>query len=275
MAYFKATDLNLMKKFLYRLLIMTAILYVGACAYMYFMQESFIFHPDKLNAKEELSYGKEISITTPDGVELSGIISPSKDPARKRLVFFLHGNAGNLSNQEQPAEFYTAKGYDFFSFDYRSFGKTKGELTDQDQFFSDVKTAYREMKRRYTEDSIVVIGYSVGTASAAMITAVENPSKLVLIAPYYSLIDMTHRSYPFIPSFLLKYKFETNEHLKKIKEPVLLVHGDQDVVLPFEGSELLSKLLNSKSRFVPIKGQGHDDFEFNPVYDKEVNKFLQ
>jgi hypothetical protein len=131
------------------------------------------------------------------------------------------------------------------------------------------------MKRRYTEDSIVVIGYSVGTASAAMITALENPRKLVLIAPYYSLIDMTYRSYPFIPSFLLKYKFETNEHLKKIKEPVLLVHGDKDVVLPFEGSKQLSKLLNNKSKFVPIKGQGHDDFEFNEVYDKEVSLFLK
>jgi alpha-beta hydrolase superfamily lysophospholipase len=264
-----------MKKFLYRILILAVILYVGACAYMYFMQESFIFDPDKLSAKEKLAFGKEISIPTSDGIVLSGIISPSKDASRKRLVFFLHGNAGNLSNQEQPAEFYTAKGYDFFSFDYRSFGKTKGELIDQDQFFSDVRTAYREMKKRYTEDSIVVIGYSVGTASAAMITEVENPSKLVLIAPYYSLIDMTHRNYPFIPSFLLKYKFETNEHLKRIKEPVLLVHGDKDVVLPFEGSKMLSGFLNLKSKFVPIKGLGHDDFEFNEVYDMEVSRFLK
>jgi len=265
----------LKKKFFYRLLITVTIMYAGVCSFMYFMQESFIFHPDKLGPNAVLSFGKEIFIPTSDGIELNGVVCPSKDRGRKRLVFFLHGNSGNLSNQEQAAQFYTSKGYDFFSFDYRSFGKTKGKLTDEDQFFSDVKIAYSNMKRRYAEDSIVVIGYSVGTASAAMITALENPSKLVLIAPYYSLIDMTHRSYPFIPIFLLKYKFETNEHLKNIKKPVLLVHGDKDIVLPFEGSVSLSKLLNSQSKFVPITGQGHDDFEFNNVYDREVSRFLK
>jgi pimeloyl-ACP methyl ester carboxylesterase len=267
-----------MKKFLYRLLIVLTVLYLGGCAYMYFMQESFIFHPDKLAKNEVITFGpedKEITLQPEAGIELSSILSRSKQPERKRLVFFLHGNAGNLMNQEQPANYYTSLGYDFFTFDYRSFGKSNGEITDQEQFFSDVEYAYNEMKKIYTEDSIVVIGYSVGTGSAAMITARKEPSKLVLIAPYFSLVDMTTRQYPIIPTFLLKYKFETNEFLKKINEPVLLVHGDKDEVLPFDGSQKLAKLLNKKSRFVAIPGQGHDDFEFNSTYNKEVEVFLK
>lgn len=267
-----------MKKFLIRLILVLSIIYIGICGYMFFFQESFIFHPDVLAKNVVIDYGlneAELSIETEDGEKLSGILCKSSIETKK-LVFFLHGNAGNLTDQAQAAKFYTEMGYDFFTFDYRGFGKSSGKIKSEEQFYEDIERMYYEMTTVYKPDSIVIVGYSVGTAPAAMIAnrAKPSPSKLLLIAPYLSMIDMTNRRYPYIPSFLLEYKFETDKFVERQSMPILIIHGDKDEVLPVDGSRKLSKLLKENSRYYEIKGQGHDDFELNAEFKTQISAFL-
>jgi len=264
-----------MKKFISRLLIFAALIYSIGCGYMYFAQESFIFHPEKIssNSKIEFSLPAELINIPVEGANLSGALFKVEKP--KGLIFFLHGNAGNLLDQENAAKFYTNLNYDFFTVDYRSFGKSTGEMKDEKQFFQDVQTTYDLIKKSYSEDSITIIGYSVGTAPAAMLASTNDAKKLVLIAPYYSLGDMTVRKYKIIPTFLLKYKFETYKYIQKVKSPILIIHGDIDSVIPFEASQQLSKLLKKGSEFYPITNQGHDDFEMNSKFLNAINRFLE
>lgn len=263
-----------LKKIFIRSFSVLAAIYIIGCGYMYFAQEDFIFHPSKLTKNAKLKFDipfEEITIAVNEA-NINAVLF--KVPEPKGIVFFVHGNAGNILDQGIPAKFYTSLGFDFFSFDYRGFGKSDGEITDEEQFYKDVQSAYNFVKGKYSEEKITVIGYSVGTASAAMITERNNPAKLILIAPYYSLVDMALRDYKIVPTFLLKYKFETYRFLEKIKKPVLLIHGDKDEVLPFEGSKMLSKLLDKDDEFVPIKNQGHNDFEENELFSSKVSEFL-
>ncbi len=249
-------------------------LYIAACMFMYLKQESFIFLPDRISANQQLTFckpSKELNFKV-DGAVLSGVLFQVKNP--KGLVFFVHGNKGNVLNQEKHMKFYNDLGYDFFTFDYRSFGKSTGENANEDQFFQDAQLVYKTMMKQYKESETIVIGYSLGTASAAMLAAKNRPAKLALIAPYFSLKRMTIHRYKVIPTFLVKYPFETNVHLAKVKAPVLLVHGDKDKVLPFSGSLDLKKLLKKKDQFLPLKGQGHDDLEKNPLFCKTMTNFL-
>ena len=268
-----------MRKGIIRLLAFLMLIYVGACGYMYLFQESFIFHPRRIDSsvKIELTQAtEELTIKTKDGVTLSGLICKSSvESGKNKLVLFLHGNTGNLLDQKEAATLYTSLGYDFFCMDYRSYGKSGGELKDESTFFDDVRNAFKLMSKRYGKENIVVVGYSLGTASAAMITSEQNPSGLVLIAPYYSLVDMTARNYPWIPAQLVKYRFETAKYVRKIlKTPILLVHGDKDQMIPYECSSDLSKLLNKKSEFLALKGQTHDYFERNHEFVQKVKRFL-
>ncbi|MGK4569129.1 alpha/beta fold hydrolase [Flavobacterium sp. 3HN19-14] len=61
------------------------------------------------------------------------------------------------------AEIYTSLGYDCFIPDYRGYGKSGGEIESESQFLSDVDLLYKDMLKRYAEDKIVIIGYSIGT----------------------------------------------------------------------------------------------------------------
>jgi pimeloyl-ACP methyl ester carboxylesterase len=269
-----------MKRFLIRVILILGLLYACACGYMYFFQESFIFHPHKIDTSvkiELLPETEEISLKTKDGAIISALLCKADDTASKnKLVFYLHGNTGNLLDQKEAAQLYTSLGFDFFCMDYRTFGKSNGKLSDEATFFEDARTAFRMISERYEKENIVVVGYSLGTASAAMITSEYKPSRLVLIAPYFSLVDMTKRSYPWIPSQLLKYPFETHKFVRKIHQtPVLLVHGDKDQMIPYECSKDLSELLNDKSTFLTLNGQTHDYFERNSEFVSNLKSFLK
>lgn len=113
---------------------------------MYFAQKVlFSIRKISRNAKIEFSLPAELINIPVEGANLSGALF--KVEKSKGLIFFLHGNAGNLLDQENAAKFYTNLGYDFFTVDYRSFGKSTGEMKDEKQFFEDVQTTYDLIKK--------------------------------------------------------------------------------------------------------------------------------
>jgi hypothetical protein len=263
-----------MRKIGFRLLGALLIVYVSICGYMFFYQEDFIFLPEKMEPNEPLmlTVPHEEVFFYSSGAKLNGFYANVEHP--RGLIFFLHGNKGNLNDQDQAARFYTSLGYDFFSFDYRGYGKSSGHISSEEQFFNDVKTAYAYCLKKYDEKEITIIGYSLGTGPASYLASVVKAPKLLLIAPYYSLKKMTVHRYKVIPTFLVKYPFDTYLHMEQARQKKLIVHGDLDAVLPFEAGRELSNHFGKGDRFVKLPGQGHDDMEKNQLFRKTVRQFL-
>ena len=91
--------------------------------------------------------------------------------------------------------------YDVYILDYRGYGKSQGSIESKDQLFSDVESAYKEIKKRYPENKIIILGYSVGTGLASKLASVNNAELLILQAPYYSLRDEMKQKFSFLPVF--------------------------------------------------------------------------
>lgn len=259
-----------MKKILLWILALAAAGYLAICAFLYFKQESFIFHPTKLPADFQFSFPdanyEERNITTEDGTVISGGLF--KADSSKGLIFYLHGNAGALNTWGSVAQNYNAMGYDVFILDYRGFGKSEGKVSSEKQFYDDIRTAYNHLKQDYSEDKIAILGYSIGTGAAAMLASESNAKLLILLAPYYNLTDMMEQNFPFAPAFLLNYKFATNEFLSKTKMPVLIFHGDADNVIPPESSIKLKAHLKSEDKVYLLEGQEHGGMNDNEEYLK-------
>ena len=98
---------------------------------------------------------------------------------------------------------------------------------------------------------------------------------LILQAPYYSLTDMMRHTYPIIPTFILKYKFETYEYIKKCKMPILIFHGDQDEVIYYGYSLKLKEDFKKEDTLITLIGQGHNGMTENPVYKMEIQNILK
>ena len=180
--------LRILKKVLIVFGLILVLLYASLCAFIYFNQEDyFIFHPVKLDPNHSFQFEwsfEEINIETKDGGVLNSLLF--KTDSAKGVIFYLHGNGGSLDNWGNKAPIYNDLGYDLFMLDYRGYGKSPGSITSEAQLHEDIQIVYDEVKRRYSENEIIVLGYSLGTGLATRLAAKNNPGLLILQAPFYS-----------------------------------------------------------------------------------------
>jgi len=264
-----------MKKNLLRVFIIVVAGYILICTALYFKQEDLIFYPDKLPGNYTFSFQHpftEIPIKTKDSAVLNALLFTADDP--KGVIFYLHGNAGSLDSWGGVAKTYTALHYNVFMVDYRGYGKSEGTITSQQQMFDDMQAAYDTVKAHFTENKITVLGYSIGTGPAAYIAANNKPGRLILQAPYYSLTDMMRHTYPIIPTFILKYKFATNNYLEQCTMPVAIFHGDADEVIYYGSSLKLQQLFKSGDTLITLHNQGHNGITDNEEYKAALTKLL-
>ena len=251
------------------------ILYILLCGLLYFFQERLIFFPQKLQKTYQFQFeGKyeEKNIKTTDGTVLNGLLF--KADSTKGLIFYLHGNAGSLSSWGEVAKTYTRLNYDIFILDYRGYGKSDGKINGQEPFFEDIQCVYDELKKQYSEDKIIVLGYSIGTGLASKVASTNNPKLLIFQAPYYSLTDMMKHTYPIIPTFILKYKFETYKYLQACQMPIVIFHGNHDNIIYYGSSLKLKSEFKKVDTLITLNGQGHNGITDNRDYKIEIKNVL-
>lgn len=264
-----------MVKIAIRFLAIALAFYIIFCAAFYFFQERFLFYPDKLGKNYKFNFKENFEglyIQTNDGIKLNGLLFRAHES--KGLIFYLHGNAGALDSWGSVASLYTELGYDVFLLDYRGFGKSEGEIRSQRRLFEDVQTAYNKMKELYDEDNIIVLGYSIGTCPATWLASVNNPHLLILQAPYYSMTGIIQGICPVIPRFLVKYKLETYKYITNCKMPIVIFHGDADMVINYKNSIMLSSLFKKEDSLVILTNEGHNGITYNEQYKKNLIDLL-
>ena len=265
-----------MKKIILTILKILIITYIAVCGLLYFFQEKLIFFPERLKKEYKFGFNQnfgELNFKTEDNVLLNGILF--KADSSKGLIFYLHGNAGSLKSWGEIAKTYTDLNYDLFILDYRGYGKSEGTISSQNQLYKDIQTVYDNLKTKYNETRIIVLGYSIGTGPATKLASSNNPKLLILQAPYYSLTDLMKHDYPMIPTFILKYKFETNKYIRDCKMPIVIFHGDEDEVIYYKSSIKLKKLIKANDTLITLPGQGHNGMSNNPDYITEIKKILR
>lgn len=262
------------KILIYIIIIVPAIL-IGLGIAVYLFQERLIFHPEKLSDKYKFIFDtpfEEKTYTTEDGNILSALLFKVENS--KGIVFYHHGNAGNLETWGQRAIDFTSRGYNVLMYDYRGFGKSTGDIKNEKMLYSDATLIYKELLFDNKERDIVVYGTSLGSGIASYIAFNNHPSKLILETPYYNFYDVAKFHYPYLPnSLLLHYQFKTNQFLPKIKSDIYLFHGTEDETIPFSSSERLSSLSDKITLFT-IKNGSHNNLNTFHDYHEGIDAIL-
>lgn len=262
---------------------------IGAllCLLAWMFQEKLIFLPSKLPASFIFEFSvphEEVFVEASDGVKLHGILfrsatmAPDLDQHKpSRLLFYLHGNAGSVNDWGRIVDYYRDLPYDLFIPDYRGFGKSEGRITNEPQFYDDILRFYDSMISEFgfDEGGIYVIGYSIGTAPAAMLGASRSPGGIILKAPFFNLEDMRRRYYRFMPAFLMRYQFPIDEFLENTESPIAIMHGDSDEIIPLQSALSLKPLLSEGDEFHILAGQTHNGMNRNPEYHGILRRLLQ
>lgn len=252
------------------------VIYGAICAVFYLLQNFFFFRPERLPKYFQYQYQfpfTEVHFDMEDGGYVNAI--HFKVPNSKGVVFYLKGNSRSIKGWGKFARDFVGKGYDFFMMDYRGFGKSHGERSEQ-ILYSDAQTVYKWLTEQYPEQQIVIYGRSLGSGIAARIASWNSPKMLILDSPYYSFIGQIFRSGGFILplKWLLKYKIRTDYFIKKVNCPIFYIHGTKDRLIPCKDSLKLVARNPEKAQLFLIEKAGHNNLTDFPEYHEHLYDIL-
>jgi fermentation-respiration switch protein FrsA (DUF1100 family) len=226
---------------------------------------------------------REINFQPEKGVKLNALwfSQDTTSPSQKgQVVLFFHGNRDNLARWgREYAERFTSKGYNVLMYDYRGYGKSTGERSEA-ALHRDAQHMYDFLKKQFSEDSILVYGYSLGTGMASRIAANNRPKLLILEAPYASMPALGRTQLPIFPyEWLMRYKFRTDSCFAHIHCPIHLFHGTKDITVPYKNSLILVSTPATKSpakvKLTTIPGGHHLYLNSSPMYRSALDSLLR
>ena len=261
-------------KSLLALAVTVAALYAALLALLWWGQERLLFQPQVLPAGHRFQVNADVHETWVDvpGARLSAL--HLRLPQPDGLVFFLHGNAGNLDSWFVNSDFYRRANMDLFMLDYRGYGKSGGRISSQDQLLADVRAAWAQIAPTYTGKRRVIYGRSLGSGLAAMLAADVQPELTVLVSPYSSMTELAREHYPWLPAAVLRYPLHTGAALALVKGPVLLAHGGRDMLIPLAHSQRLNTLA-PHATLLHLPEGGHNDLHLLPAYIEGLSAALK
>lgn len=161
---------------------------IGSALYLF--QEKLLFLPTNLEQDYVYEFNpdfEEIFLEPEHQVLINAIHFKAENP--KGVILYFHGNAGDLSRWGKITEKFVDLQYDIFVIDYRTYGKSKGKLSEE-ALYNDAQFCYDYLLKQYSENEITLYGRSLGTGIASYLAAKNKPSRLILETPYYSILDV-------------------------------------------------------------------------------------
>lgn len=226
------------------------------------MEKRFIFYPEKMLAGTPADLGlayEETIFSATDGVRLHGWFVPGEGPF---TLLWCHGNAGNISHRlDNIRLLHDLVGVSIFIFDYREYGRSTGKVSEEGTY-RDAEGALAYLRSRSDLDPtrIVYFGRSLGSAVAVDLAVKENPSGLILESPFLSVREMAKVLFPFLPlGPFLRTRYDSLAKIAQVSCPLLILHGDQDELIPYSQGKRLYAAASEPKEFYTIRGAGHND----------------
>jgi len=219
------------------------LMYAVIAAALWWGQERLLFRPAPLPTDFKFKLGADVHESWLDvpGARLN--VLHLKLPQPGGVVFFLHGNGGNLSSWFVNVDWYRRQNLDLYMIDYRGYGKSSGRIESEAQLHADVRAAWDHVAPAYAGKRRIVYGRSLGTALAAKLAADVQPDMTVLVSPFSGMLDLAREQFPLLPrpllAAVLRYPLQTAEAVAKLRGPLWMAHGERDTLIPPVHSERL------------------------------------
>lgn len=263
-----------------KMLLIVAGAYSLLVGFMYLTQAGMLYLPDMPGRQLDVTPDaigldfEDVELDTSDGVRIHSWFVPGDST---RTVLYFHGNAGNISHRLYSIRQFHDLGLSVFIIDYRGYGKSGGS-PGEDGLYRDAEAAWQYLTedRGILAEDIVVFGRSLGGSVASWLAAKRSPGALIVDSSFTSVPDLGQELYPWLPVRLLsRFQHATVEHVTKATCPVLVVHSQNDDIIPFHHGKALFGAANEPKSFLMLRG-GHNDAHVTSetVYVDGLRDFL-
>jgi fermentation-respiration switch protein FrsA (DUF1100 family) len=204
--------------------------------------------------------GRVLSLKGEDGALVVAAEFPPPDEKARTVVLF-HGNGETIGNGVAFAEALRARGLGVVLAEYRGYGLAgaSGPPTEEG-LYRDASAVLDELGRQgIGAERVALMGTSLGTGVAAEMARRGRGASLILVSPYTSITEMARRAVPLLPGgWLCPDHYDTLSKASGITVPTLVIHGDEDEVVPFAMGQTVSEAIRGATLHV-VKGGHHND----------------
>ena len=198
-------------------------------------------------------------------------------------ILFFHGNGEVVSDYDGISPLYHQKEMNLVVADYRGYGASTGAptLTDLVQdahvIFKEVK---EELSRKNLQKDLWVMGRSLGSISALELAYhhQEEMKGLIIESGFPSVVRiMFHLGMPAHGMGLEKMDQECLERIEKIFLPTLILHGEQDSLVPLENARDIYRHLGTRDKkLLVIPSATHNDIMLVGIKDyfQAIRQFM-
>ena len=242
------------------------IFYISYGIVLTLFQEKVVYFP---NAQD---FNKCAYFANAEKVDFKGTRMYVHDTDKPTVVLY-HGNAGSACDRSVYADIFTQAGYGYIIVEYTGFSNEAATPTH-----AALKNNVQNVIAYITENKIsdiTVIGESIGTGIASYHTSLSVPNKLLLISPFTDLKDVAKNRFWFYPtSLLVNNAFDNLANLEKYHNPITIIHGTKDSIIPYKLGQKLFALLDTQKEFITITDAGHNDLFLFPETYEAITNFL-
>ena len=277
------------------LLLAVLLIPVGFVVYLYLTQDGLIY-PRIVNEVPPPSAAtarfEAVRLPTPDGAALSGVVFPpegperperrgeSGPPPRTALVLAFGGNAHDvvgfatfLRNTVFPQPGVAVAGFSYRGYP-NALGRASTGAPSERALKADALLVHDAMIERVRPDTVVAIGYSLGSAVAPYLASQRPLAGLVLVAPPASIRRLAQEQYPFVPvSLLLKSPWATEDILPGLTLPITAVYAPADELVPAAHIEVLRRA-NPNMMVVALDAASHGTILDHPRMPQVLGQSL-
>lgn len=266
-----------MRKALFRLVRMAALVYAGLFLVLAGCQRNMIYYPTRCTEAEAVRRAALDGLVPWRNGEGELIGWRRGDaPATGDALLVFHGNAGFAANRGYFAHGF-APHLAAHLVEYPGYGSRPG--TPSEANFAKAAAAALAQLQGEREGRIFVAGESLGTGVACRLAG-ENPETvagLFLVTPFTRLVDVGRSHYPYLPvGLFLRDRYENATHLQNFRGPVAFLVAGRDEVIPARLGLALHEGYAGPKRLWLQAERSHNTLDYAPRSDwwREVAGFL-
>ena len=214
------------------------------------------------------------SLDTPVGPVEAWLLPPTVPvDGAAPVMLFAHGNAERIDLWPPAFEIPRAWGYAVLLVEYPGYGDSAGKPS-QANIRETLRLAVERVESREDLDASrwVAIGRSLGGGAIGQLLRDRRPSATILMSTFRSVRAMASRYGLFGP--LVRDPFDTEAVLRDYPNPVLVVHGRRDSLIPPSHAERLVDVA-PRGRLLLYDADHNDCPPDWAAYWSEVSSFLQ
>jgi len=242
-------------------------LYVLLGVFLFVAQKSILYYPDDRKFEECFAFSDY------EKMDYNGTRFYFKEQSSRALVFY-HGNARSACDESFLKPLFEASGASVLFVEYAGYaGYDQGP--SKDLILQDVQNIHDFLEEQSFTDTIV-FGESLGSGPASYHASLGGVSRLVLVSSFSSMEDLAQFKFKIYPmSVLLKEDYDNVKSLKKFDGDLLMIHGEQDTLIPFSFSRaLFDSFPGENKEYVLIPDYGHNFLWNSEIVQGKIAEFI-